>query len=149
MEGGCQRGSLTARGQVSTSEVGDHAAAGQLGQQAGVVQLKGIGRAAIVSRRCVLHGLAVAADGADLRGRDVSRSSRASTALAWSREKSASARASSAKSMRSAWQRRHKRSRSCGGIGSPWVARSRGGASEVMSTRAASMPSRLVPDISR
>jgi hypothetical protein len=61
VEGRYQGGALTAGGNVATTEVGDHADSGQFGEQSGVADLDGE-----TACRLMAHGLAVAADGANL-----------------------------------------------------------------------------------
>jgi len=60
-----QRRPLPAGGHVAAAEVGHHADCGQFGEQRGIADLRGV-----AALRPVPHGLAVAADGADFRGRD-------------------------------------------------------------------------------
>ena len=64
VEGGHQRRTLAAGGDVAAAEVGDHRDAGEFGKQRGIADLQGV---AVL--RAVSHGLAVAADRADLFGR--------------------------------------------------------------------------------
>ena len=63
-----QRRALAAGGDVAAAEVGDTSMPRELGQQGRRVQLQGVAGAVELARP-MAHGLAVAADGRDLRRR--------------------------------------------------------------------------------
>ncbi len=65
MESGRQRRPLATGRDIAAAEIGHHAYPGEFGKQGGVADLR-----AVAAPGLVAHGLAVAADGANLGSRD-------------------------------------------------------------------------------